>query len=244
MTVMALEDIPAADDITSVAFISYINTLDNTKTRQMQQKAVWFFSCSCSLCLDTRIDRQKHSIKCMQCGEGRPVDTERWKVYGPCIKCCYRKVKEDTVQVARYKELYQIIAETEPDGEGTSGMGYDDLCEWCVREMADVISTEDILHVNTLHYVHTVCISNKRWREAVRHGEMALPAFKAYYGSKTGAVAALQVRLGKAYGELGEMEKSEYHFKEADSIYRIVPGATHPFYVADFRPLFSKYVDN
>ena len=53
LVVMATEDIPAGD-IPSVAFISYLNTMDDTKTRQLQQKAIWYFSCCCSLCQDTR----------------------------------------------------------------------------------------------------------------------------------------------------------------------------------------------
>ena len=49
-------------------------------------------------------------------------------------------------------------------------------------------------------------------------------------------------RLGRAYGESGDDEKSTHHFHEANSIYKLTPGVKHPFYVEDFQPLFAKYV--
>ena len=88
----------------------------------------------------SRKDQEKHAVKCMKCEEGRPIDTVRWKLYGPCTNCCYRKEKEDKEEVARYRELYQLITEYEPGGEGSSEMPYDDLCEWCVGEMEEVYS--------------------------------------------------------------------------------------------------------
>ena len=76
-------------------------------------------------------------MKCMRCEEGRPIDTVKWKLYGPCTNCCYRKEKEDKEEVARYRELYQLITEYEPGGDGNSEMPYDDLCEWCAGEMEE-----------------------------------------------------------------------------------------------------------
>ena len=64
---------------------------------------------------------------------------------------------------------------------------------YCITD--DHIHTcRDILYVQTLHYVHTVCMASKRWAAAATYGEIALPAFKRYYGHKTGVVAALLVR--------------------------------------------------
>ena len=51
--VMATEEIPEGD-IPDVAFISYINTIDDTATRQLQQRAIWYFQCLCSLCANLR----------------------------------------------------------------------------------------------------------------------------------------------------------------------------------------------
>ena len=53
LVVMASEDIPAGD-ILSVAFISYVNSMDDTETRQLQQRAIWNFTCSCTMCQNTR----------------------------------------------------------------------------------------------------------------------------------------------------------------------------------------------
>lgn len=52
--VMATEEIPEGD-IPDVAFISYINTIDDTATRQLQQRAIWYFQCLCSLCANLRL---------------------------------------------------------------------------------------------------------------------------------------------------------------------------------------------
>ena len=53
LVIMATQDIPPGK-IPSVAFISYVNTMDDTNTRQRQQQANWFFKCQCQLCQDTR----------------------------------------------------------------------------------------------------------------------------------------------------------------------------------------------
>ena len=87
-----------------------------------------------------RMDQEKHAVKCLKCEEGRPVDIVKWRLYGPCTYCCYRREKDDKEQVVRYKELYQFITEYDPDGEDSSKKGYDELCEWCVGEMEEVFS--------------------------------------------------------------------------------------------------------
>ena len=48
---VATKDIPAGD-IPSVAFITYVNSLEDTVTRQEQLQATWHFLCECTLCLD------------------------------------------------------------------------------------------------------------------------------------------------------------------------------------------------
>ena len=53
LVIMATQDIDHGE-IPNVAFISYVNTMDDTKTRQKQQQVNWFFTCHCSLCRDTR----------------------------------------------------------------------------------------------------------------------------------------------------------------------------------------------
>ena len=53
LVIMATQDIPVGE-IPNVAFISYVNTMDDTNTRQRQQQANWFFKCQCHLCMDMR----------------------------------------------------------------------------------------------------------------------------------------------------------------------------------------------
>ena len=85
------------------------------------------------------MDQEKHSIKCKRCEKERPVDTVKWKLYGPCTNCCYRKDNDDKKVVARYKELHQII--TQSGGDRNSEMSYNELCEWCAEEMEDIFSS-------------------------------------------------------------------------------------------------------
>ena len=56
------------------------------------------------------------------------------------------------------------------------------------------------------------------------------------------ADAAFLFSLGEAFGKEGMLKKSANCFREADCIYKVVPGVNHPFYSEDFRPLFNKYV--
>ena len=53
LSVLATKEIPAGD-IHSVAFITYVNSLEDTVTRQQQLMATWHFTCECTLCLDKK----------------------------------------------------------------------------------------------------------------------------------------------------------------------------------------------
>ena len=106
---MATEEIPEGD-IPDVAFISYINTIDDTNTRRLQQRAIWYFQCVCSLCANQRIDQEKHSLRCGGCDKGRPVDILNWNLYGDrCTYCKYgakqKEKEEDKVKLTRYRTL-------------------------------------------------------------------------------------------------------------------------------------------
>ena len=64
--------------ITTTATISYISPMEDTQTREQQQRRIWHFSCSCSLCTSEQgnlVDRQKHSLACSSegCEGGRPI---------------------------------------------------------------------------------------------------------------------------------------------------------------------------
>ena len=81
--------------------------------------------------------------------------------------------------ICRYRELHGILTSDQGTGEeGTSQMPYDELSEWCAGEMEPVFSDRDVLYVQTLHYVHTLAVQNKRWEAAVTYGETILPAFR------------------------------------------------------------------
>jgi len=53
LVVTATKDIPDGE-LAKTAFISYVNIMDNTNTRNDNLKKNWFFSCSCGLCSDLR----------------------------------------------------------------------------------------------------------------------------------------------------------------------------------------------
>ena len=53
MAVIATKEIPVGN-LTKNAFISYINIMEDTKTRQEQLQKNWFFTCKCALCRDTK----------------------------------------------------------------------------------------------------------------------------------------------------------------------------------------------
>ena len=57
-----------------------------------------------------------------------------------------------------------------------------------------VILVRDILYIKTVHYVHSLCMNNKLWAAAVVYGQIALPAFRKYYGCSSRQLAALLVR--------------------------------------------------
>ena len=73
--VMAIQRIPPGS-ITTTATISYISPMEDTETREQQQRRIWHFSCSCSLCTEGNlVNLQKHSLACRSegCEGGRPI---------------------------------------------------------------------------------------------------------------------------------------------------------------------------
>ena len=52
----------------------------------------------------------------------------------------------------------------------------------------------DILYLKTVHYVRSLCMSNRIWPAAIVYGEIALPAFRKYYGERSKVVTGVLVR--------------------------------------------------
>ena len=59
---------------------------------------------------------------------------------------------------------------------------------------------------------------------------------------KRSKLSVIFLSLGEAYGKEGLLSKCGACLKEAEQIYRIVPGEKHAFYCEVFRPLYNKYV--
>ena len=53
ITVKAIKDIPVGN-LTKNAFVSYVNIMDDTKTRNESLQDSWYFTCSCPLCSDPK----------------------------------------------------------------------------------------------------------------------------------------------------------------------------------------------
>ena len=51
----AIKEIPVGN-LTKNAFISYVNLMDDTKTRNEYLQKHWYFTCSCPLCSDPKYD--------------------------------------------------------------------------------------------------------------------------------------------------------------------------------------------
>ena len=64
------------------------------------------------------------------------------------------------------------------------------IIHWIVR---------DILYIKTVHYVHSLCMTNKLWTAAVVYGEISLQGFRKYYGNFSSQLAALLVRSVSAF---------------------------------------------
>ena len=51
--ITAREEIPASK-LSTMATISYVNTMSDTKTRKKGLMENWFLTCNCALCLDSK----------------------------------------------------------------------------------------------------------------------------------------------------------------------------------------------
>ena len=52
----------------------------------------------------------------------------------------------------------------------------------------------DILYIQTVHYVHSICMGNRLWPAAAVYGGIAVTGFKKYYGEQSRELAGLLVR--------------------------------------------------
>ena len=95
----------APGPISRTATISYISPMEDKLTREVQQRRVWHFSCSCSLCMEEDlVELQKHSLKCSvdNCEGGRPVSFKE-----------QQEDKEDYETQDEKDEVYTDVVELE-----------------------------------------------------------------------------------------------------------------------------------
>ena len=86
---------------------------DDTKDRHREQQIIWYFTCQCRVCIDEKLDRKKHSLKCNICGSPRPIDLKTWQFStsdlgcnGGCEHCGLTNDDQATEQDVRmYKYL-------------------------------------------------------------------------------------------------------------------------------------------
>lgn len=236
LSVVATKEIPAGY-IPNVAFITYVNSLDDTATRQEQLTSTWHFTCRCSLCSNDKLDRQKHSMRCCKCDGWRPVDTAVWGEPGPCPHCQHTNKEEDAKQLAKYKEFYTLLT-VKGDVE------FDQICEWVVDRMDQVYSDSDILFIKAAHHIFSIACEQSRWTKATCTGEMALAGYRLYYGPSAGLVAAVLVKLGAAFHHASQPDRAVECLHQADQIYTTIPGVKSQFYRKEFKPVFDKIVDS
>ena len=112
--VVAMQKIPPGS-ITTTATISYISPMEDRETREKQQRRIWHFSCSCSLCTEgSLVDRQKHSLACSSegCEGGRPILLGGEEGEEPEEKLCTDVVEveesEDAEEDAEVVELVEV----------------------------------------------------------------------------------------------------------------------------------------
>jgi len=233
LSIVATKDVPEGY-IPNVAFITYVNSLDDTNTRQEQLSTTWHFKCECSLCSNIKFDKQKHSGVCSGCDSGhRPMSPDTWTPPEPCPQCGYSDKMEDKKLLERYKEIYLRLTVK-------SDVDFDTMCEATVEEMGEVYSNSDILYIKAAHHVFTLVVDQCRWSKAITTGEIALAGYTKYYGDKAGLVAAVYVRLGAAYHRMDQHDQANHCLDEADRIYRVIPGSHSSFYAQEFRPVYKK----
>ena len=105
-------------------YVSYVNLVDDTVKRHYEQEIFWHFKCQCKVCQDETLDKRKHSLKCNNCKNIRPINLESWKIYkydsqakskyGLC-NCVIPDDDQATEQDLRmYKYIWNKVTKIEP----------------------------------------------------------------------------------------------------------------------------------
>ena len=109
--VVAMERIPPGSIATS-ATISYISPMEDTQTRKRQQRRIWHFSCTCTLCSEEgkQVDRQKHSLVCRRegCFGGRPIILEEDEEMEKQEEQLEERVYTDVVEVGESEDFGDV----------------------------------------------------------------------------------------------------------------------------------------
>lgn len=112
LEIIATTSIP---DLGSVR-LSYVNLLGDTKSRNTELKAIWYFECTCARCNDGQEDDLKHSLSCSKCQEPRRLEATAMHLKDSKCCCCGTMNQVEDERLRMYKFLANKVNENSLTG--------------------------------------------------------------------------------------------------------------------------------
>ncbi|XP_022085212.1 histone-lysine N-methyltransferase SMYD3-like [Acanthaster planci] len=229
VNVRTTRDIPANKE----CFVSYVDVLKPTATRNNILRNVFQFMCKCPLCRDTSRDNLRHSVQCgnLECQEAVLVNPDG--TVKKCSLCNFEAFPlgfPDQLKTVEQQCIAKLSAAEKIMSFG-NWQKVLELSEQCLALQKGNLHPYHHLVVETLHYAMDSCIHLEKWEQALEYGRRSI-AHLEFHCPGNNATAAIQLmRVGKLQQYLKMVAEAMKNLHKAEKILLITHGADHPLCV-------------
>ncbi|VDM99410.1 unnamed protein product, partial [Onchocerca ochengi] len=152
--------------------IPYCDLLDLRSARCETLQKQHNFVCSCELCQDFEMDRQKSSLRCTKCKDGFcPYNIEDGHAEVRCKVC-------GEISVFNFDYLQKLYQQLTV--HGSSEKSVNELID-LYHKFEEVFSPYNVPLCKFAENVMIAAINNAKYDEAVEYAEKTLPCYRTYY---------------------------------------------------------------
>ncbi|XP_038063936.1 histone-lysine N-methyltransferase SMYD3-like isoform X2 [Patiria miniata] len=229
VNVRTTRDIPANKE----CFLSYVDVLKPTATRNNILRNVFQFSCKCPTCRDANRDNLRHSVRCgnPECQEAVLVNPDG--TVKKCSLCNFEGFPAsfpDQLKTVEQQCMAKLSAAEEITNFGNWKKVLE-LSEQCLALQKGMLHPYHHLVVETLHFAMDSCIHLEKWEQALEYGRRSI-AHLEFHCPGNNATAAIQLmRVGKLQQYLKMIVEAMKNLQKAEKILLITHGADHPQYI-------------
>ncbi|GFX51720.1 histone-lysine N-methyltransferase SMYD3 [Trichonephila clavipes] len=200
--VRANQDIPQRDINKREVFISYINQLQLTHSRQSALEGGYYFRCQCIRCTTSLCDDKMLEVLI----DGKEAEEQ------------LKNIKEKQENLEKMVDQHANLLSIEEE------------CRKEIEIQDKVLGKTNIYWIKSLNLAFNVCISLKKWIDAIRFGNLLTEPYRFYYGLYSRHLGIHLFKIGKIQLFYGSPVDAEDVLKQAENIMKVTYGEQHFLY--------------